>query len=331
MRTQLAAVAQRGAGLLPAPLLDRARLAEAARLETRLRRSSAVRGAALVFHSVAPRQGDHRTQLDPPLAAERLDAAVSWLVDRYELVRACELPAAARARRPGQRVPVALTFDDDLTSHLEHAAAIIRRHGGVATAFLCGAREPLWWQLLQVAVDTGAIAASDLPHVGADVTAPALEQRPGAIGRLAKAIEDLGPAQRAQTAAVLRAVAGAPAPPLGPAGVAALAAAGWEIGAHTARHDLVTALDDEALHEALAAGRQIAGCEEPARTLAYPHGKAHAREARAAQRAGYVAAYTGRPEPLTERTDDHLIGRLQPDSSSPGRFALGLARALGAS
>lgn len=330
MRAPLAAVAHRGAGLLPEPLLDRARLAEARRLETRLRRSPAVRGAALVFHAVAARQGDPRTEIDPPLAAERLDAIVAHLADRYELVRAGDLPATAHARRPGQRMPVALTFDDDLASHLDHAAPIIGRHGGVATAFVCGTDAPSWWQLLQVAIDTEAIAAGELPHIPAELVAPALQRRPGAIVRLAKAIEDLGPVDRDEITAILRAVARGPEPVLGPQGAAALAAAGWEIGAHTPRHDLLTALSDDALRAALERGAEIAGLAAPARTLAYPHGKAHAREARAAAQAGYLAAYTGRAEPLTERTDDHLIGRLQPDTASPGRFALGLARALGA-
>ena len=103
--------------------------------------------------------------------------------------------------------------------------------------------------------------------------------------------------------------------------------AGWEIGFHTRRHDLLTTLDDEALRDALARGRGDVG-RSPARSLAYPHGKAIAREARAAREAGYDAAFTGRAEALTEQTDVHLIGRLQPDTGSLGMFALALARAL---
>jgi peptidoglycan/xylan/chitin deacetylase (PgdA/CDA1 family) len=109
---------------------------------------------------------------------------------------------------------------------------------------------------------------------------------------------------------------------LGPDGADALAAAGWEIGFHTRRHDLLTALPADELRAAIeppAAG---------ARTLAYPHGKAAAREAAAARAAGYVAAYTGRAEVFTDRTDDQLIGRLQPDTATVGRFALQLAHAL---
>ena len=43
-----------------------------------------------------------------------------------------------------------------------------------------------------------------------------------------------------------------------------------------------------------------------------------------------MAAYTGRDAVLTESTDEHLIGRLQPRSDTLGGVALRLARALSA-
>ena len=317
--------ALRARSAVPEPLAERMRLLLAGALEARVRRSSRVRGAALVFHAVAPRGGNPELELEPALAVDRLDGAVGYLARRYALVRAAELPAAARARRAGERVPVALTFDDDLASHREHAAPVVRRHGAVATAFLCGASEPFWWQLLQAAVDGRAIAADALPHVDAELVGAALARRPRAIRRLAKAIEELAPAQRDHVAAVLAHAAPVCPPLLGPDGAAALATDGWEIGFHTRRHDLLTTLDPAALKAAL---------EPPAasgaRTLAYPHGKAGHREAHAAREAGYVAAYTGRGEVLTERTDDHRIGRLQPDLATLGRFAVHIARALSA-
>jgi len=156
---------------------------------------------------------------------------------------------------------------------------------------------------------------------------PALRRSPGAIAALAKAIEDLSPAQRDAVRARLERAVDTPPALLSAQGAANLVAAGWEIGFHTRRHDLLTALDDHELRTALEDGREALG-PAPVRTLAYPHGKAGEREARAAREAGYVAAYTGRAEVLTERTNAHLIGRLQPDAASPGRFALQLARAL---
>ncbi|HVF79935.1 MAG TPA: polysaccharide deacetylase family protein [Solirubrobacteraceae bacterium] len=321
--------ARRRAAQLPEPMLERVRLAEAWRLETRVRRSTLVRGVALVFHAVAPSGGDARVQLDPPLAAARLDAMVGYLAVRYRLVRAGELPQAASARRPRQPLPVAVTFDDDLPSHHELAAPILRRHGAVATVFLCGAHSPFWWQLLQVAVDTRAIDAQALAPLPAALVEAALQRDPGAIAALGGAIEKLAPAQRDELVARLERAIGTPPPLLSAQGRIDLAAAGWEIGFHTRRHDLLTTLDDDALRVALDDGRQDLGAGAIA-TLAYPHGKAGVREARAARQAGFVAAYTTAGKVFTENTDAHLIGRLYPDTATVGRFALALARALAA-
>jgi peptidoglycan/xylan/chitin deacetylase (PgdA/CDA1 family) len=313
--------------LVPEPARERARLLLARRMERRLRRSPAVRGAAIVLHAVAPMAGDAEFEIDPPIETRRLDAAIGYLARRYLLVRAAELPAAARARNPGDPLPIAVTFDDDLASHSEHAAPALARHDAVATAFLCGTPSPFWWQLLQIAVDTGAIAASGLPHVTADLVERALQRRRGAIRRLAKAIEDLAPEDRDDVAQALgRAVPEHP-PMLGAEGAAALAAAGWELGFHTREHYLLITLTDHALRTALER-RPVGPDGALPRTLAYPHGKATAREAGVARRAGYVAAFTGYASVLTEETDDHLVGRLQPDTDTLGRFALQLARAL---
>jgi peptidoglycan/xylan/chitin deacetylase (PgdA/CDA1 family) len=311
---------------VPEPLKERTRLLLAAALERRTRRSALVRGAAVVVHAVGPVAGDRATEIDPPLAASRLAEWVSHLSRRYVLVRASELPKAAGGRAPGERVPVALTFDDDLPSHLEHALPVLAAHGAVGTAFLCGSERPFWWQALQQAVDDGALGAGDLPGIPPDLTAEALARRPWALARVAKAIEDLTPDRRATVALVLTRLAPQVPSPLDSAGARALAGAGWEIGFHTHGHDALPQLDEESLARALRDGRER--LPEHPRTLAYPHGKAGPREALAAREAGYAAAFTGASEVLTASTDEHLIGRLQPNRSSIGRFALELARAL---
>ncbi|HEX6652235.1 MAG TPA: polysaccharide deacetylase family protein [Thermoleophilaceae bacterium] len=321
------ALVRRVRGAVPEPLRERARRVLATRLERRLLESPATRGAAIVLHSVAPRGGDPRLEIDPPVAADALERAVSHLSRRYRPVTAAELPSAARARAAGEPIPVAVTFDDDLPSHVEHALPVLRRHGAAATAFLCGARSPFWWQLLQVAMDRRLVAPEGLPPLPPELVEGALERRPRAIGRLAQAAERLSPDERDALELRLRdVVADGVAPPLGPDGAAALADAGWELGAHTPRHHLLTALDDETLADELERRPDATG--ELPRTLAYPHGKAAEREARAARAAGYEAAYTGRSEVFTAETDPHLIGRLQPDTTTLGRFALELARAL---
>jgi peptidoglycan/xylan/chitin deacetylase (PgdA/CDA1 family) len=298
----------------------------ARRLENRVRRSPAVRGAAIVLHAVAPRAGDRDFEIDPAVTVDRLDAAVGYLARRYTLVRAADLPSIAGARRPGEPVPVALTFDDDLPSHGEYAAPVLERHGAVATAFVCGASAPFWWQRLQLAIDTAAVTPAGLQPVPADLVQAALDREPRAIARLAAAVERLDPAERDHVAERLADAVPDRIPLLGTDGVAALAERGWEIGFHTRAHHLLTGLGADLLRRELE--RVPATDGELPLTLAYPHGKAAAREAAAARDAGYVAAYTGRAEVFTHATDHHLIGRLQPDTTTVGRFALQLARAL---
>jgi peptidoglycan/xylan/chitin deacetylase (PgdA/CDA1 family) len=69
--------------------------------------------------------------------------------------------------------------------------------------------------------------------------------------------------------------------------------AGWEIGSHTATHQLLTDLDDAELERELVDSRatirkRLGSCE----TLAYPYGRADDWTAAAAARAGYLAAFT---------------------------------------
>ena len=312
---------------VPEPAREAGRLAAARRLERRVRASGAARGAAFVMHATGPAQGDRELEIDPALAVAHLDAIAGYLHGRYELVRAGELLAAVAARRPGDAVPLALTFDDDLTSHAEHAAPVLARHGAVATAFLTGAREPFWWLALQAALDGRAIRPAELPELAPELVRDALERRPGAAPRLAEAIERLSADVRAQVAGRLLAAAPHTPPLLTAEQAGALAAAGWEIGFHTRGHDLLPALADEALEHALRDGRDALPGGRPL-TLAYPHGKAGPREAAAARECGYRAAFTGASTVVTEATDPHMIGRLQPDVTTVGRTALQLARAL---
>jgi peptidoglycan/xylan/chitin deacetylase (PgdA/CDA1 family) len=74
--------------------------------------------------------------------------------------------------------------------------------------------------------------------------------------------------------------------------VAELAAAGWEIGAHTRTHPRLTTLDDDRLAVELLGSRE--DCEQrlgrPCRSLAYPYGDVDERVVAAAGKAGYEVA-----------------------------------------
>ena len=314
---------------VPEELKAGARLALARRLERRARTSGAVRGAALVLHAVGEPPADPAFEIEPPFSERQVDAVVGYLRRRYALVTASDLIPRARARRVGEPIPVALTFDDDLTSHRERAAPVLARHGAPGTAFLCTAEEPFWWQRLQAAADRGRLQPDALPEVASRLVTEVALRHPFALQRLARAVEELEPTAREAASARLAALAGDAPAPLGPHGAVALRQAGWELGFHTRRHHLLPGLGARELVVALTEGRERVPGGVP-RTLAYPHGKAGAREAVAARDAGYQAAFTGAADVLRDGTDPHLIPRLQPHPRSLSRFALDLARALAA-
>ena len=89
-------------------------------------------GAAIVYHEVGGRGLD----------ADVFRAQVRHVARRYRPVQASDLLDAVRSRRRFGRVPVAITFDDDLPSHEEVAAPILREAGATATFFL-GSRDLL--------------------------------------------------------------------------------------------------------------------------------------------------------------------------------------------
>jgi len=282
-------------------------------------------GAALVFHRIDRVRRDPGREVVRGHAIGVLEAQLRHVAACYRVVPAADLPTAVTARRRGRRFPVAITFDDDLPSHRRLAAPLLRHHGLPATFFLTGASleapHAFWWELLQAAVD------AELP------IAPLTGGAEGAgVRELAAAVARLAPEDRVAVGERLCAALapGAIQGGLDTDDVRALAAAGFEIGAHTVRHHELPSLDDDALERAMLDGRDRLEClaGRPIRVIAYPHGRADARVARAARAAGYAAGFTTHPAPVLPGDDPLLLGRLEPSFSSPLRLALRLVVTL---
>lgn len=306
--------------LLPArfrPLAARA-------LELALRLSSRQAGVALVYHAITERPPTSADALAGAHEASLVEAQVRYVSRRYRLVRAEELLDAVRARRRFQRYPVALTFDDDLPTHVRTAAPALGRLGAPATFFLCGAslERPFafWWERLQRAVESGR----DLAALGGvEAVAPTV---------LALRIEEETPRRRDEISEQLAALVGEDPPHSGmrAADVHRLVEKGFEIGFHTRRHDRLPPLDDAELEKALREGRveleRVAG--RRLTMVAYPHGRADARVADAARAAGFRLGFTGSGEAVTASSDPLLLGRIEPAFTDVASFAGQLAWAL---
>jgi peptidoglycan/xylan/chitin deacetylase (PgdA/CDA1 family) len=110
----------------------------------------------------------------------------------------------------------------------------------------------------------------------------------------------------------------------------ALAEAGFEIGFHTRRHDLLPQLSDELLAAAMTDGRRevAAAAGREVTVISYPHGAADERVAAAARTAGYRLGFTAARQAARPTDDPHLVGRVGPTIRSSGRGALQIAFAL---
>ena len=293
-----------------------------------LRRSRLRAGVALVYHRIGTPASSPRRSFDPPLDPALFRAQLAYLASNYRLVRGSELRDVAAARRRGEPFPVAITFDDDLTSHVDEALPALREAGAPATFFLNASslERPysFWWQRLQRAVDRGA-----------DWPPPAAGAR--SVHEAGQRVEALDTAARDELAERLLATAG---PDPGDAGLRAdgvsrLAEAGFEVGFHTRRHHRLTGLDDAALGRELTDGRSeleaLAGA--PLDAIAYPHGRADARVAAAARGAGYRTGFTTAAAAVTPASDPLLLGRVAAPYTSvralAARISLVLLRAWG--
>ena len=308
-----------------------ARRPAAAALAVALRATDRRLGLALCYHRVGDPQGRAGWALVPALGTRLFAAQLRHLRARYRLVLARELPEAIATRRRGERIPLAITFDDDLAGHAGVTARLLRELGAPATFFLGGATlrgpRPYFWEALQAALDGGLSAAERL--------LPRVHDPHGAGGahRLAEAIGELDRGSRERLTEVLLArVGGPPEPGLRADAVRSLADAGFEIGFHTRDHERLDRLDDSALARALREGHEEVedAARAPLRTIAYPFGVGDERVAAAARAAGFAAGFTLDRQPARAEGDPLLIGRYQPSFVSAGHTATELARGLAA-
>jgi peptidoglycan/xylan/chitin deacetylase (PgdA/CDA1 family) len=301
------------------------KLAIARLLGFALRLSSRQAGVILVYHAVSPLAADVGRELVPTHGTSVFEAQLRYLQANYELVPAGAILEAVRARKRGQRFPAAVTFDDDLGTHVEVALPTLRRLGVPALFFLCGASLEgpfsFWWERLQRAVDCGL-----------DLSAIAGGRDLGNPRALALRIEEGTPDERAEVAERLGTLVGPDPPESGirAAAVRALGDGGFDVGFHTRRHDRLPPLDDAELARALDDGRHELERAVGHRltTIAYPHGLADAHVVEAAQAAGFRLGYTGTGEAVTSSSHPLLLSRIEPAFTGVPDLARQLVRAL---
>jgi peptidoglycan/xylan/chitin deacetylase (PgdA/CDA1 family) len=219
-------------------------------------------------------------------------------------------------------VPIALTFDDDLQSHVALVAPLLGEYGLSATFFLWGDEQAVtnayWWEAVQVAVDRG----TDLPPPLAN------HRDPDGIG--AAMLSLTGEHRDTLTAALWDQMRLKPPKHLDAHDLATIVALGAKIGFHTWGHRVLTTCDDSELRHNLSDGlarlRELSGQEIAA--VAYPYGIADERVASHARRAGFRIGATTQPTAVIAGSDPLLLGRIEPSFVSLGDHALRLVGVL---
>jgi peptidoglycan/xylan/chitin deacetylase (PgdA/CDA1 family) len=291
-----------------------------------------------MYHAIEERGADPTRELVPPHARPLFEAQMRHLRAAYRPVPASRLLHEVSRRRRGQRLPVAVTFDDDLACHRTQALPVLQRVGVPATFFLSGASleraHSFWWERLQRAVDRGKSPAAVLAEATAGVPQATEQKDRGALDIRAAAavVQTMDPASRDAVAERLLSLAGPDPDDAGmrAADVRALADAGLEIGFHTLRHYELPGLDDEQLARAMTDGAEAVAelTGGSIDVISYPHGRADSRVARAAAAAGFRSGFTNRTDAVRPDDDPLLLGRLEPSFESAGQFAAQLALRL---
>jgi peptidoglycan/xylan/chitin deacetylase (PgdA/CDA1 family) len=308
----------------------------AARLmNDRTRASRSERGLAIAYHGVGP--VGERHPLDITLDVERFEEQVRYLQHHYDLVPSSELLDAVKARRWGQKLPLAITFDDDLRSHLSYTKPVLDRLGVPATFFIGGAslHGPLtfWWERLELAYVNGSIDVEELRAL-----VPPRDGSNGSDERdlltLVFDIEFMAPHARDALNELLGSRAGSEPDDAGlrPDDIRDLSDGGrYEIGFHTRSHYNLTVLEDAQLAEELTAGRselaRIIGRDLT--SIAYPGGRWNHRVVDATREAGFELGFTCDPVPADPDADPLQIGRLVPTwCKTLGQFAIAVSSAM---
>lgn len=279
-----------------------------------VRRMAALRGRSLVmvYHRVVRGAPSHPGVV-PAIPSDVFRRQVEALAEVGEIR---PLEALLEERDRHARPKFALTFDDDFVEHADRVVPMLRAIGAPATFFLSGRAllglGTYWFERLDRLIDErGADAVGrmlDVPSSDVDALIAACENDP-AVQRV---VEREVPEDACE---------------LGRSSIQVISGAGFDVGFHTLRHEILPRLSDRELETALSEGRseleRVVG--RPLIHFAYPHGKGDRRTADKVRDAGFAAAWTGRPKPIRRASDPFLLGRWEPGPLDVDDFLVGAA------
>ncbi len=259
------------------------------------------------------------------ISRETFEHHIAFLVERFELVSMSRVVEVLNGTATAERDLTAITFDDGYADVLENALPVLQAYDATATIYVSTdiitsaghfPHDRLYTLLLLWQQDGSFIHRNATPFVRACLD-PVTMGQGGPHAWLHELIEERSPADLTKLIEEMSEGARVPAgPPATTAaldwdGVRALSAAGWEIGAHTTGHCVLSHMDPAAIERDLQACK--ASIEEATgRTpihFAYCNGYYNEAVIAALQRTGFVSGVTTEDRLNRLGDDPYRIGR----------------------
>jgi peptidoglycan/xylan/chitin deacetylase (PgdA/CDA1 family) len=269
----------------------------------------------LAYHRIADPAADGLVGFIGNVSATpaEFDEQARWISQRFSVVSLSDVAAAAVSGAVLPPRPLLITFDDGYRDNHETAAPILQAHGLAATAFLAtdlvGGRLVPWWDLAAWCFRVTPVAEAELPILG--------RQRWNDGHR--QAVSWIRAVKQLPNDALQRSLDGLPGAlevtvddgafarlMLDWQGVSSMADQGWQFGAHTCTHPILTRIEfGHALREIYGSRDRVAEATG-ARPLgfAYPNGQLGDFDAAvrgAVEEAGFDLGFTLLPGPARNR------------------------------
>ncbi len=251
-------------------------------------------GVVLCYHNVLPpRNASDAGDRAVHLAYDRFAEQIHWIARRYAVVSLAEFVTRLRTGR-SLRGAATVTFDDAYDGAFTHAWPLLSGLGLPATVFVVAEaperQAPFWWDYPELAGRTGPT------------------DRHRWLGDLKGSAEHIVSTLPLRSSPPLP-TSHRPAPW---STIAAAAAAGLDVGVHSATHRTLTRLDDAELEREIVASREAIGAQIGATPefFAYPYGLWDARVRDVVRAAGYRGAVTLDYGLVTARADPWALVRV---------------------
>ncbi|WP_119680737.1 polysaccharide deacetylase family protein [Indioceanicola profundi] len=274
----------------------------------RLIRAQPDRLTVLLYHRIADPEAVARNGFAENVSAtpERFDEQVRYLKTHFNLITASHLADAMAGRAELPPRAALITFDDGYRDNHDIAMPILRRHG--APALLCvaagcvGSNRPFFWDLAGYCFAHSTRSVADLPILGERSLGGTDRER--ALHDWVHAAKRLPESDKRAALARLPDALGVAVPPDAFADshvtwsqIARMQEYGFEIGAHTITHPILSQVPPDRARNEIRRSRTILERRlgSPVRGFAYPNGSARDfgdEHERMVAEAGFEMAFT---------------------------------------